>query len=95
MATTHVPTRILVVEDEQKVANALREGLRALGYVEGQNIHLEFRTAWGHADRLAALAEEAAEVVLATTRRFAARGSRFAAADLATSDIEPRASAAR
>src|SRR6188474_2917793 len=32
MATTHVPTRILVVEDEQKVANALREGLDGEGY---------------------------------------------------------------
>ena len=32
MATTYVPTRILVVEDEQKVANALREGLEGEGY---------------------------------------------------------------
>ena len=32
MATPHVPTRILVVEDEQKVANALREGLDGEGY---------------------------------------------------------------
>src|ERR1700709_2407862 len=32
MVTTHVLTRILVVEDEQKVANALREGLDGEGY---------------------------------------------------------------
>jgi DNA-binding response OmpR family regulator len=32
MAITQVPTRILVVEDEQKVANALREGLDGEGY---------------------------------------------------------------
>src|SRR6187455_1235537 len=32
MATPQVPTRILVVEDEQKVANALREGLDGEGY---------------------------------------------------------------
>src|SRR4029078_5885668 len=32
MATTQVPTRILVVEDEQKVANALREGLHSEGH---------------------------------------------------------------
>jgi len=37
---------------------ALREGLRELGYVEGRNIRIEFRTAQGHLDRLPSLAEE-------------------------------------
>ena len=32
LPTTNIPTRILVVEDEQKVANALREGLVGEGY---------------------------------------------------------------
>ena len=35
-----------------------REGLRELGYVEGQTITMEFRNAEGNNDRLAALAEE-------------------------------------
>ena len=36
----------------------LRQGLRELGYVEGRNIRIEFRTAQDHPDRLPGLAEE-------------------------------------
>jgi putative ABC transport system substrate-binding protein len=36
----------------------LREGLRELGYVEGQNIAFEFRSAEGKLDRLPELAAE-------------------------------------
>jgi putative ABC transport system substrate-binding protein len=43
-------------------AQGLREGLRQLGYVEGQNIRIEFRSAQGQADRLARLAQELAEL---------------------------------
>jgi putative ABC transport system substrate-binding protein len=35
-----------------------RQGLRDLGYVEGQNIRFEFRSAEGHLDRLPGLAAE-------------------------------------
>ena len=35
-----------------------RQGLRDLGYIEGQNIRFEFRSAEGHIDRLPALAAE-------------------------------------
>ena len=35
-----------------------RQGLRDLGYIEGQNIRFEFRSAEGHLDRLAELAAE-------------------------------------
>jgi putative ABC transport system substrate-binding protein len=35
-----------------------RQGLRELGYVEGRNIRIEFRTAQGDADRLPRLAQE-------------------------------------
>ena len=37
---------------------ALRQGLRELGWVEGRNLAIEYRYAEGHADRLPALAEE-------------------------------------
>ncbi|MBL8698122.1 MAG: ABC transporter substrate-binding protein [Alphaproteobacteria bacterium] len=36
----------------------LRRGLRELGYVEGESIHVEYRFAEGRAERAAALAEE-------------------------------------
>lgn len=35
-----------------------RQGLRDLGYTDGQNVKLEFRSAQGHPDRLPGLAEE-------------------------------------
>ena len=35
-----------------------RDALRDLGYVEGKNIHFEFRSAGGRPDRLADLAAE-------------------------------------
>ena len=39
-------------------AESLRQGLRDLGYVEGQNIAIEYRSAEGKLDRLPGLAEE-------------------------------------
>jgi putative ABC transport system substrate-binding protein len=38
--------------------NALRQGLQQLGYVEGQNLVIEYRSADGHDDRFMALALE-------------------------------------
>ena len=38
--------------------DGFRQGLRELGYVEGQNIHLEFRWADGRPERIPALAAE-------------------------------------
>ncbi|MFZ2138885.1 MAG: ABC transporter substrate binding protein, partial [Xanthobacteraceae bacterium] len=39
-----------------------RQGLRDLGYVEGQNIRFEFRSAEGHLERLPELANELVRV---------------------------------
>jgi len=44
--------------DAESFRNELREGLRDLGYVEGQNIAFEFRSAEGKLDRLPELASE-------------------------------------
>src|SRR5262245_8961902 len=44
--------------DGDSFKHELREGLRELGFVEGQNFAFEFRSADGHADRLPALAAE-------------------------------------
>jgi putative ABC transport system substrate-binding protein len=38
--------------------NALRQGLQQLGYIEGQNLVIEYRSADGHADQFPALALE-------------------------------------
>jgi putative ABC transport system substrate-binding protein len=45
-------------EPQFRRLEAFRQGLRDLGYVEGQSILLEVRWSEGHLDRLAGLAEE-------------------------------------
>jgi putative tryptophan/tyrosine transport system substrate-binding protein len=45
----------------EPVAPLLRKALAGLGYVEGSNLHLDFRFAKGHAERFPALAKELAE----------------------------------
>ena len=63
---------------------AFREGLREQGYIEGQNVTIEYRWAEGDYDRLPAFADEFAsrkvDVILAT-------GPSSAAAKAATSTI--------
>jgi putative ABC transport system substrate-binding protein len=49
---------VLTNADAQSLGRSLREGLRELGYAEGQNFTFEFRSADGNADRLPALAAE-------------------------------------
>jgi putative tryptophan/tyrosine transport system substrate-binding protein len=46
------------IADEASFKTELREGLRELGFGEGQNIAFEFRSAEGKLDRLAGLAAE-------------------------------------
>ena len=48
----------LAAGPDDPIVMAWRQGLRELGYVDGQNIRFEFRGAQGHPDRLPGLAEE-------------------------------------
>jgi putative ABC transport system substrate-binding protein len=57
--------------DDEPLLQAFLQGLRALGYIEGQNIVIEHRTAEGQFDTLPALAKELArlkvDVIVAPT----------------------------
>jgi putative tryptophan/tyrosine transport system substrate-binding protein len=46
------------IADAESFKKEVREGLHELGYVEGQNVAFEFRSAEGQLDRLSALAAE-------------------------------------
>src|SRR5262245_40917375 len=48
--------------DDAPIWDHFRQGLRDLGYIEGQNIAFEYRSAEGMPDRLAAVATELARV---------------------------------
>src|SRR6266566_6935758 len=48
----------LVLQTQSGVLEAFRQGMRELGYIEGQNIVIEYRYAEGRDDRLADLAAE-------------------------------------
>jgi putative ABC transport system substrate-binding protein len=57
---TKIP-RIGIIDDAP-IWNHFRQGLRDLGYIEGQNIAIEYRSAEGKPDRLAAVASDLARV---------------------------------
>jgi putative ABC transport system substrate-binding protein len=64
-ATAQQPTKVPVIGDlmvaagpRDSVVEALRLGLRDLGYVEGRDFRIEYRSAEGRADQLPRLAEE-------------------------------------
>jgi putative tryptophan/tyrosine transport system substrate-binding protein len=44
--------------DTMHLVNGFRQGLKQVGFIDGQNVTLEFRSADGHADRLPALVAE-------------------------------------
>jgi putative ABC transport system substrate-binding protein len=79
-------------------AEAFRQGLRELGYVEGKNLVLEFRYAQGKFDRLPALAAELVRLnvdVIVTAGPSATRPAKEATATIPivmTNDTDPVAS---
>jgi putative tryptophan/tyrosine transport system substrate-binding protein len=56
--TSKVP-RVGIIDDTP-MWNYFRQGLRDLGYIDGQNIAFEYRSAEGQPDRLATVASELA-----------------------------------
>jgi putative ABC transport system substrate-binding protein len=67
------------LEQSRRWIAAFREGLRALGYVEGQNVVVEQRYAAGKVDRLPALAAELVDLkvdVLVAAPAGSARAAR-------------------
>jgi putative ABC transport system substrate-binding protein len=74
---------------------AFREGLRALGYIEGKNILIEYRYAEGKFDRLPALAAELVRLkvdLIVTTGPTVTRAAKEATTTVAvvmTTDTDP------
>jgi putative ABC transport system substrate-binding protein len=76
-------------------SEAFRQGLRELGYVEGKNIFIEYRSAEGKLDRLPALAAELVRLkvaVIVTTGPTSTRAAKEATSTIKivmTQDTDP------
>ena len=81
------PTKIprIGIIDDAPIWNYFRSGLHDLGYVEGQNIVIEYRTAQGEPDRLAQAARELAGIPVDVIVEFGSTAAR--AAQKATTTI--------
>ena len=65
--------------ESASVEAAFRQGLREQGYVEGQNLHIAFRWAEGHYERLPALAANLVEIRVALIAAAGGQASGLAA----------------
>jgi putative ABC transport system substrate-binding protein len=80
-------------EQGQYLVAAIRQGLRELGYVEGQNVTIEYRWAQGYMDRLDALAAELVRqqvaVIIAGGTPLAARAATSSIPIVFTTGLDP------
>ena len=83
----HQPTKIprVGIIDDAPIWDYFRQGLRGLGYVEGQNIVIEYRAAQSEPDRLLQAATELAGLPVDVLVAFGSTTSR--AAQLATTTV--------
>ena len=83
----HQPTKIprVGIIDDAPMWDYFRQGLRGLGYVEGQNIVIEYRAAQSEPDRLLQAATELAGLPVDVLVAFGSTTSR--AAQLATTTV--------
>src|SRR6476659_5164275 len=72
--------------DRPSLLDAFRQGLRELGWVEGQNIVIDYRYA---EDRVGPLPDLAAEVFLLKVDLFVSLGTQFVLNDTATTETIP------
>ena len=81
------PTKIprIGIIDDAPIWDHFRKGLHDLGYVEGQNIVIEYRTAQGEPDRLVQAARELAGLPVDVIVEFGSTAAR--AAQMATTTI--------
>ena len=92
-ATPTVGILVVASGPTEGPAQGVRDGLQKLGYVDGKNIKIEFRSAKGQADRLAILAQELVALkvnVIVTGTEPAARA--LQQAPVVLSDHDPVAS---
>ena len=61
----HIGILVQTQEGREHLVEAFKQGLRELGYVEGQNIDFQIRSADGYYDRLEKLATELANLHVA------------------------------
>src|SRR5262245_40019027 len=65
--------------ESASVEAAFREGLKEVGYIEGQNLHIAFRWADGQFDRLPSLAEALVDLRVAVIVTVGGVNTAFAA----------------
>ena len=79
--------RRIGIIDDAPIWNHFRQGLRDLGYIDGQNVVIEYRTAEGKPDRLAAASAELVRLPVDVIATFGTPASRAAKNATATIPI--------
>jgi len=81
----HTKPPVIGIVDDAPIWDSFRKGLRDLGYIEGQNITIEYRSARGRPDRLVAAATALARFPVDVIVTYGTRATQ--AAKQATSTI--------